>query len=58
MLSSDWMFRQNVFFHGCRPMLLVISNQTFPVFSGTTTTIGLQNIMTNGTLHGLRSNKI
>jgi hypothetical protein len=39
-------------------MLLVISNQTILVFSGTTRAIGLQNIMTNGTLHGLRSNKI
>jgi len=39
-------------------MLLIISNQTFLVFSGTIRIIGLQNIMTNGTLHGLRSDKI
>jgi hypothetical protein len=47
------MFKQNVFFHGHHAMLLIIRNQTFLVFGDTTRTIGLQNIMTNSTLHGL-----
>jgi hypothetical protein len=35
------MLRQNVFIHRRFAMLLVIGNQTFPLFSGIARTIGL-----------------